>query len=201
MDQASAWAGPEVRATGRLCVLGIGASFGAIEVGVLAFVEEQGHARSVAGAVLAVWSLGSAIGGLAYAALHVRTDANRQLPFLVCLAGLATALPLLAPNTVLLAALLLVAGSTIAPWNGVNSVVVGQAAPPGTTTEAFAWFSTLIYTGGSLGTALSGVLADAHWATGAFTVSAASGAVAIAAAALAVRVIKTHQTEPGRVAL
>ena len=191
---------PVVRAA-LLCVLFIGGSFGAIEVGVLAFVEEQGHARSVAGAVLAVWAAGSALGGLAYAALRVNTDARRQLPFLVVIAGSATALPLLAPNTWLLALLLLVSGTTIAPWNGVNSVVVGQAAPAGTTTEAFAWFGTLIFAGASAGTAVSGVLADAHGATGAFTVSAGSGVLAILAAALAVRVMRTHQTEGGRVAL
>jgi MFS family permease len=191
---------PVVRAA-LLCVLFIGCSFGAIEVGVLAFVEEQGHARSIAGAVLAVWAAGSALGGLAYAAVRVRADASRQLPFLVVIAGAATALPLLAPNTGLLAVLLLLSGSTIAPWNGVNSVVVGQAAPAGTTTEAFAWFGTLIFAGGAAGTALSGVLADAHGATGAFVVSAGSGVLAMLAAALAVRVIKTQQTEPGRVAL
>jgi predicted MFS family arabinose efflux permease len=141
------------------------------------------------------------LGGLAYAALHVSADARRQLPFLVVIAGSATALPLLAPNTALLAVLLLVSGTTIAPWNGVNSVVVGQAAPAGTTTEAFAWFGTLIFAGASAGTAVSGVLADAHGATGAFAVSAGSGVLAVLAAGLAVRVMRAHDSEPGRVAL
>ena len=191
---------PVVRAS-LLCVLCIGASFGAIEVGVLAFVEERHRARAVAGVVLAIWSFGSAVGGLLYAGVRVSASARKQLPYLVALAGVAASLPLLAPSIPVLAVLVLLAGSTIAPWNGVNSVVVGQAAPPGTTTEAFAWFSTLIFTGGSIGTALSGVLADDHGSDGAFLVSASAGALAIAAAALAVRVMKTHEADPAGIAL
>jgi hypothetical protein len=180
---------PVVRAS-LLIVLCVGASFGAIEVGVLAFVEEHGFARSVGGAVLAVWAAGSALGGLAYATAHVTAPAARQLPVLAALAGAAGSLPLLAPNVAALAVLVLLAGSTIAPWNGVNSVVVGQAAPAGTTTEAFAWFSTLIFTGASLGTAVSGVLADARGATGVFVVSAVAGGLAVVAAGLATPVLR-----------
>ncbi|HUR52306.1 MAG TPA: hypothetical protein VMZ11_09295, partial [Mycobacteriales bacterium] len=61
-DRPTHLAGPRVSPAVRvllLCVLCVGAGFGAIEVGVLAFVEEHGHSRAAAGVVLAVWSAGS----------------------------------------------------------------------------------------------------------------------------------------------
>lgn len=182
---------PVVRAS-LLCVLFIGIAFGATEVGVLAFVEEHGHPRSTAGAVLALWAAGSAVGGLVYGGLHLRSDPARQLPLLVSMAGAACSFPLLAPGTVALALLLLLAGCTIAPWNAVNSVVVARAAPPGTTTEAFAWFGTLMFAGGSVGTGLSGLLADTHGSRGAFSVASVAGVLAVGAALLAVRVLNVR---------
>src|SRR4051794_38161120 len=121
--------GPLVSPVVRACllnVLWIGTGFGTIEVGVLAFVDETGHSRSAAGVVLAVWSVGSILGGLVYGGLHLRTAASRQLPLLVTVNGLAAALPVLAPDVVILAGLLLVAGSTIAPFSACNSVLIGS---------------------------------------------------------------------------
>ena len=197
-------AGPLVSPTVRaclLCVLFVGAGFGATEVGVLAFVEEHGHSRAVAGVVLAVWSAGSAVGGLLYGGLHLRSDAARQLPVMVILVGVASALPLLAPSVVLLAVVLSVGGSTIAPWSAVNSVLLGRGAPAGTVTEAFAWSGSMIFGGVAAGTALAGVLADSHGATGAFAVSAGAGACVVLAALLALRVLTGSQETPAHVAL
>jgi MFS family permease len=186
-------AGPLVSASVRaclLCVLFVGAGFGAIEVGVLAFVEEHGHARSVAGLVLAVWSAGSALGGLVYGALHLRADAGRQLPFLVTLVGIAAWLPLLAPSVVLLALLLALGGSTIAPWSAANSVLLSRGAPAGTVTEAFAWSGSMIFGGAAAGTALAGLLADAQGAHGALLVAAGSGACVLVASVFALPVLR-----------
>jgi MFS family permease len=183
---------PAVRAC-LLCVLFVGAAFGATEVGVLAFVEEHGQARSVAGVVLAVWSAGSATGGLVYGGLHLRSDASRQLPLLVTLVGVAAALPLLAPSVLLLGALLAVGGSTIAPWSAVNSVLLSRSAPAGTLTEAFAWNGSMIFGGVAGGTALAGALADAHGSHGALAVAAVCGACVVLASLLALRTLGSGQ--------
>jgi predicted MFS family arabinose efflux permease len=183
---------PAVRAC-LLCVLFVGAAFGAIEVGVLAFVEEQGQQRSVAGVVLAVWAAGSATGGLVYGGLRLRADASRQLPLLVTLVGVAVALPLVAPSVVVLAVVLAVGGSTIAPWSAVNSVLMSRSAPVGTLTEAFAWNGSMIFGGVAAGTALAGTLADAHGSHGALVVAAVSGACVVLASLLALRVLTSGQ--------
>lgn len=203
-DRPTHLAGPLVSPLVRaclLCVLFVGVGFGAIEVGVLAFVEEHGHARSVAGVVLAVWSAGSAAGGLLYGGLHLRSDAARQLPVLVILVGAAATLPLLAPSVLVLAALLALAGSTIAPWNAVNSVLLGRGAPPGTVTEAFAWSGSMIFGGASAGNALAGVLADAHGAMGAFVVAAGAGGCVVLATLLGLRALGRGAIDPAHVAL
>ena len=197
-------AGPLVSSTVRaclLCVLFVGAGFGAIEVGVLAFVEEHGQQRAVAGVVLALWATGSATGGLLYGGLHLRSDAARQLPVMVTLVGVSTALPLLAPSVVLLAVVLVLGGSTIAPWSAVNSVLLGRGAPAGTVTEAFAWSGSMIFGGAAVGTALAGVLADSHGAAGAFAVSAGAGVCVVVASLLALRVLTGSQDTSAHVAL
>lgn len=191
-DRPTHLAGPLVSAGVRaclLCVLFVGAGFGALEVGVLAFVEEQGQARSVAGLVLSVWALGSATGGLVYGGLHLRSDPARQLPLLVTLVGVGAGLPLLASNVPVLGAVLLVTGSCIAPWSAANSVLISRFAPVGTVTEAFAWNGSMIFGGASAGTALAGVLADAHGSAGAFATAAGAGGCVVLASVLAMRVL------------
>ena len=203
-DRPTHLAGPLVSPTVRaclLCVLFVGTSFGAIEVGVLAFVEEHGHARSVAGLVLAIWSIGSAAGGLVYGGLHLHADVSRQLPVLVTLVGASAALPLLAPSVPVLALVLMAAGSTIAPWSAVNSVLVARGAPAGTVTEAFAWTGSMIFGGAAAGTGLAGVLADAHGAAGAFVVAAVAGGCVVLTSAVAYRVLIVRQGDPAHVAL
>jgi MFS family permease len=185
--------GPLVSPVVRACllnVLWIGTGFGTIEVGVLAFVDEQGQSRSVAGVVLAVWSLGSILGGLVYGGLHLSSAAARQLPLLVTATGLAAALPVLAPGVVLLGALLLLAGSTIAPFSACNSVLIGSSAPAGTVTEAFAWNGSMIFGGAAMGTAIAGVLVDAHGARAAFLATIVTGALTIGSSALGLRALR-----------
>ncbi len=136
-DRPTHRSGPLVSPVVRACllnVLWIGVGFGTIEVAVLAFVEEQGNARATGGIVLAVWRVGSILGGLVYGGLHLHATAARQLPILVAAVGVGAFLPVLAPGVIALALLLALSGSTIAPFSACNSVLLGEAAPPGTVT-------------------------------------------------------------------
>lgn len=181
-DRPTRRAGPLVSPVVRACllnVLWIGLGFGSIEVGVLAFVDEHGRGRAVAGVVLAVWSCGSIVGGLLYGGAHLTAPAARQLPVLVGLVGLGAVLPVLAPGVLALALLLALSGSTIAPFSACNSVLLGGAAPPGTVTEAFAWNGSMIFGGAAAGTALGGLVVDAHGARAAFVVTAVAGALTL----------------------
>jgi MFS family permease len=152
----------------------------------------------VAGIVLAVWSVGSILGGLVYGGLHLRSAASRQLPVLVVAVGVGAFLPVLAPGLVLLAVLLVLSGTTIAPFSACNSVLISAAAPPGTVTEAFAWNGSMIFGGAAGGTAIAGVLVDAYGARAAFGATAATGLLVIASSLLGTRALQLHQPAASR---
>jgi MFS family permease len=177
-------ASPAVRAL-LLTVAAVGATFGAVEVAVPAFVEEQGARASSAGVLLAVWASGSVVGGLLYGGLDLRAPHRTQLPVLVTALALSTALPLLATGTTALGLLLFVFGLTIAPFSACNSVLLGRAAPAGTVTEAFAWSTSMIFGGAALASGLSGVLVERSGSTAALLVTAGAGLLALVASAAA----------------
>ena len=165
-----------------LTVACVGTGFGAVEVALPAFAEAQGSRPSTAGILLAVWSAGSILGGLAFGARPLPFPHTRQLPWIVAALALGTTLPLLATDPVVMGVLLVGYGLTIAPFMICNSVLLGRAAPPGTTTEAFAWSSSMIFGGSALGNAAAGWLVEAVGVDGALTLIAAAGLLALLAA-------------------
>lgn len=186
-------ASPAVRAL-LLTVAGIGAGFGAIEVSLPAYVEGQGARPAAAGILLAIWSVGSIVGGLVYGGLHLRTPHRRQLPVLVAALAVGTVLPLLATGAVGMGLALFVYGLAIAPFSACNSVLLGEAAPRGTTTEAFAWNSSMIFGGAAFGSALAGVLVERSGPYAGLAVTAGAGGLALVAAVSGV--LRLRGSEP-----
>jgi predicted MFS family arabinose efflux permease len=170
---------PAVRAL-LLTVVWIGTSFGAVEVAMPAFAEDVGSRPAAAGVLLAVWALGSMLGGLLYGALHSSRPPAQQMGFLVIALAVGSVLPMVAPGALTMALALLLYGTTIAPFMACNALLLGASAPRGTTTEAFAWNSSMIFAGAAIGTALAGLLADAAGPTAALGVTAGAGALTLA---------------------
>lgn len=182
-----------------LTVLAVGATFGAVEVAVPAFAEAQGGRAASGGVLLAVWSLGSVVGGLVYGGLHLRTPHRSQLPVLVTALAVGTALPLLATGTLSMGVALFAYGLAVAPFMACNAVLLGSAAPAGTVTEAFAWNSSMIFGGAALASGLSGVLVERSGVTAALVVPAAAGLLALLASAAAWwRSAEPASAEPAR---
>jgi MFS family permease len=182
--RTSALSSAAVRAL-LLTVVGVGASFGAVEVAVPAFVEQTGGRPSAAGLLLAVWSAGSIVGGLVYGGLHLRAPHRSQLPVLVTALAVGTALPLLATGPTSMAVALFCFGLTIAPFSACNSVLLGQAAPTGTVTEAFAWSTSSIFGGAALASGLAGALVESSGPAAALLATAGAGLLAAAASGAA----------------
>jgi MFS family permease len=170
---------PAVRAL-LLTVVWIGTSFGAVEVAMPAFAEENGSRPAAAGLLLAVWAFGSILGGVLYGALHSTRPPAQQMGVLVLALAIGSILPMVAPSALTMALALLLYGTTIAPFMACNALLLGAAAPRGTTTEAFAWNSSMIFAGAAIGTALAGMLADTAGATAALAVTAGAGALTLA---------------------
>ena len=155
------------------------ATFGAVEVAVPAACQAA-DAKGATGALLAVWGLGSMLGGFAAARAAAPADAARWLALLLAALGVGdlALVPVSAP--VALAPLLLVAGAAIAPLLGTAYSIVDRVMPRSRQTEAFAWLTTAISVGISAGSALAGVLVDAGGPGAGFAVAAAVGLIACA---------------------
>jgi predicted MFS family arabinose efflux permease len=74
-------------------------------------------------------------------------------------------------------ALALIAGLCLAPYMAAANQLVGDVAPPGAVTEAFAWPITAIAIGAAAGSAAAGAIAQAvGWRPG-FVAVVAAGAL------------------------
>jgi MFS family permease len=162
-----------------------GVAFGVMEVALPAFAEDHGS-RSLAGVLLAVWSLASAAGALAYGA---RTS-TIVTPLRTVLVGFACVLPvgwlplIAAPSMPAMALLLIPAGVLIAPLLIAVNQIVSDVAPPAMATEAYTWPITALVAGVAIGNAGGGVIAQSlnwHWDfVACFVASAIGGAIAFA---------------------
>jgi predicted MFS family arabinose efflux permease len=101
---------------------------------------------------------------------------------------LAVAFPLcsvpliVAPSIPVMPVLALIAGLCLAPYMAAANQLVGDVAPRGAVTEAFAWPITAIALGAALGSAAAGAIAQTvGWRTG-FVVVVAAGLVAASVA-------------------
>jgi MFS family permease len=159
----------------------VGAGFGAMEVGIPAVAAAAGTPHA-AGPLIAVWGLGSMLGG--FVAVHRRApaDAARRARRLLVVLALADVPPALAAHPLPLVVLLPLAGLAIAPMFGCVFGLLDRVAPTGTVTEANGWLTTGITVGVACGSALGGQLAE-HWspATALSLAAVATGAAALLA--------------------
>ena len=164
-----------------------------VEVGVVGAAGAAGS-TAAAGALFAVWSGGSLLGGLLGGAYPTRRGPASRLLALLC--GVAVAHLALAAyeGLVVLGAMLVVAGALVAPALGAIYALVGQRAPAGSVTQTFAGLAVCLLGGSAAGSALAGLVVEAHGSAWAF----ALGGVPPAAAAVLVAV--TLARSAGRVA-
>jgi MFS family permease len=164
-----------------LVTLPLGFCFGAMEVTLPAFSEDMAS-RAWAGVLLAVWSLGSAAGGLMYGARAGSLPLERTYVRLAAVLPL-TFLPLAAtPSLWAMPPLCVVAGVAIAPVLASANQLVGDVAPAGALTEAYTWPITALVIGVALGNAAAGVLVEAADWRVSFLVGAGCAAIGSALA-------------------
>ena len=171
---------------GVLTIIGLsaclGLGFGGTEVGFPAFAE--GHGGAELGSIpLALFAGGSLVGGL-IAGARVTMSPLRLLRVSAILLALGLALPLLGWSLTSMAALAFLAGLPIAPVVMSAYGLVDRVAARGTAAEAFAWITTAVFAGFSVGMALGGTLIDAFGVRASFGL----GAAAVAAGALLVAI-------------
>jgi MFS family permease len=161
-------------------------------------VSVFGHRGPQAGIVLAIWSIGSLVGGLALGSQQLdRWALSRRMVVVavgIALATVAVAAPWFGTFWSLTAALL-VAGLGIAPALGVMSAIVASSVRFSETAEAYGWVGTGQLIGAAAGSAVAGFLIDSHGALGGFAVAAG---LAILGALVALVLHRWHPDLRGR---
>ena len=134
---------------------------------------------SLLGPVLAIWGLGSVLGGLVYGVWH------KSIPALLLLGGLSLAtIPLAFASSVWpLAALGLLAGLLCAPTITATVDQVSRVVPEAARGEAMGWHGSAMTAGSALGAPVAGLAIDRWgWGAGFLSVSLVGLAVAVVGA-------------------
>ncbi|MGD7705271.1 MFS transporter [Microlunatus sp. Y2014] len=157
------------------------------DVGVVAAMREMGYDAQI-GLVLAVWGLGSVIGGLAYGAMR------RTIPVFWLLLGLGvTTVPIaFAQGPISFCVLLFVSGLLCAPTIAATTDHLSRVVPARVRGEALGWHGSSMTSGSALGAPLAGITIDRTGWQGAFVVNAAIG-IAVAVAGLVVLAVRERR--------
>ncbi len=150
---------------------GLTTAFGLMEVGYPALATSL-SIPALAGVMLAVNSVGSAVGGAVYGVLHPKLSLERQFSILLGMMVLPLLLHAWVNHLLLLGIVAFIAGATIAPSIAAQSVLISRMAPQKYATEAFTWSSTFIVSGIGAGMAAGGALAESYTARMPFVIAA-----------------------------
>lgn len=162
--------------------LAVGVVFGAMDVVVVAYAQEQGRVE-LSGLILAVYAAGSLIAGLVYGAITWRRSLAFRFVATTLAFGVAASGFLLVDSLLILAGFGLLAGLTIAPVLVSGISLVESRLPRSALTEGLSWTTAGLTAGVTLGSSLSGAAVDSWGAQDSFLVQAIGGGVTFVLAA------------------
>ena len=173
-------------------ILGLAFAWGALELAIAAYADSTDHS---AGPLLAVWAVGSVIGGLLFALRRWSQPPQRMLAILLILNFVGFIVLLFAQTPWQLAVLLAVTGVVNAPVIATLYVLIESLAPRGTVTEAFTWVSTTFTVGIGAGAASAGIISDVLEPRAAFWLAVLGGGGAVLAVVVRHRGLHPNGTE------
>jgi MFS family permease len=163
-----------------IATFGLTMCFGFLEVGYPAYATFL-SAPALGGILLAINSLGSALGGGLYGGMHFKMTVERQFACAMALMAVPLAMhAVILQPVVVFAVVAFFAGALIAPTITAQSVLVSRFAPARYATEAFTWSTTFIVAGIGAGMAVGGAMVESVGLRPTF----ATGAAIMAAMAL-----------------
>lgn len=155
-------------------------SFAGLEVGSVAMFDE-----AIAGLLIAVFSVGSVLGGVF---IGGRANSKYSLSLLIGLVLVGFSMVLIAPdNAYWVGFSLFIAGIGVAPTLGIMALTISGGTKPNEIAEAYGWQTTGQLVGISIGSALAGIAVDIIGPVAAFAVSVFFGVGTLMAALLAIR--------------
>ncbi|HEY0902922.1 MAG TPA: MFS transporter [Marmoricola sp.] len=154
------------------------------DLGTVAALREMGHTSSI-GWVLALWGLGSALGGIVYGALHKHPPAS----VLLVLLAATTAFVAVSSGRTTFTLLLFVSGFFCAPTITATIDDLTRAVPASVRGEAMGWHGSALTVGGAAGAPVVGWAIDHDGWQGAFEIAGFLG-LAMALGGLGVQAVR-----------
>ncbi len=152
-------------------LLGYASVFGLVEIGVATYAFERTQ-PALAGVILGVMSIGSALGGLAYGSRPWHLPLARQFALALVFMGIAVIPLAMISNPIVFCLIGALSGITMTAPLIIQSTMVARNMPTSQMAEAFTWVTTAMLCGVGLGFAWGGVVSE-HWgSTTVFTLAA-----------------------------
>ncbi|WP_084125234.1 MFS transporter [Demequina sp. NBRC 110054] len=176
---------PAAVAAISVLTIGVGVTFGAVDITTVAFAEDVGYA-AIGGLVLGVLSAGSFTGGLLYGARRWRTPLWARVVAVSVLFAIGFAALGQMPSLWAYAAIGFFAGATVAPLLASADTVVQRVVSQEQLTEGMAWVRIGMGAGVALGAWIAGRGIDVSGHTAGMDVMTwAAASVAVLALAVA----------------
>ncbi|MGD0375140.1 MAG: MFS transporter [Streptosporangiaceae bacterium] len=157
----------------------VGAMFATIDLSTVDFAQRQGH-KPLAGVILGIYALGSAIGGLWYGSRTWRARLERRFAVTLCCTAAGVATFWAQPGLLSLTLIIFFCGLTISPTLIAGYGLIERQAPAERRTEGLTWLGSAISIGVAGGSAAAGHIIDVagpHWG---YAFAACCGAMAAA---------------------
>jgi predicted MFS family arabinose efflux permease len=171
-----------------------GVAAGVLNLALVAYAAAHGGV-AWAGVLVAIWGVGSLVGGAGYGSRHWHTPVEWRATGCLAAFGAMVMLLAAAPSLAVLALLMILPGLPLSPWLGSLSASVQHAAAGSAATEAFTWTFAVVTVGIAAGNALGGVITRQAAPSAAFLTA---GAFAVAGAALGALRLPRHAQRPPR---
>jgi MFS transporter len=157
----------------------LGALFVAVDLATIAFAQEH-RASALAGPLLALYGLGSAIAGMWYGSRHWRASQAARLRAAFAATALGVAPLSFMPDLAALGAGIFVAGLGISATLVSSYSIAERVVAADQRTEGMSWLTTAAATGTAIGAPLAGRLVDAHGAAAGYLFALAAGLAGLA---------------------
>jgi predicted MFS family arabinose efflux permease len=197
--RVSRGSGTVLRSRGLQVLIGVhvclGALFAAVDLATIAFAQEHG-ASGLAGPLLALYGLGSAIAGVWYGARSWRAPQSSRLRAALAATALGVGPLAFMPGLAAMAAAIFVAGLGISATLVSSYSIAEQVVAVGQRTEGMSWLTTAASVGTAIGASLAGRLVDAHGAAAGYLFSLVAGLAAVAILTLRYRALNRPCARP-----
>jgi hypothetical protein len=161
----------------------LGAMFVTVDLATVAFAQQHGD-KAMAGPLLGLYGLGSAIAGVWYGTRNWRASQTSRLTIALAATVLGVAPLAFMPGIWPMAAAIAVAGMGISATLATSYRIAEMTVPAGQRTEAMSWLTTAAATGTALGAPLAGSLIDARGAAAGYLFAFGGGLLGVAVVAL-----------------